>query len=271
MGFPRYQPVPRVVFDGVERGLAVLDPYSCCLLPEWREYFELSAAGEIQPNLIDYDQAIKDQGQHNACGGYSSSYLVETSHLIRTGGEDFVSLSPTYLYSKCNGGQDNGVVLSDLLEAGKKFGCAPVAYFPESALFVGQGSPEADRQAARFRLEEAYVLRTAAELLAAIARDMPCLMGVQVGSGFVSGQIDAEGISPDLTDVVGGHALKVDEIYVSPRRGVCVGGPNSWGPRFGRNGRYRLPVASYLARRVDAFAVSSLIPDTAVDGQRIAA
>jgi hypothetical protein len=257
--------------DGVRRYLGCLPPHAVSGLPTFRDRFRTARYGQtqLQEIVLDYDLPILDQGQSQACGGYSASEALTMLHAMRSGGE-VVQLSPTYVYSKCNGGRDAGVAISDLLAAAKRYGDCEIALFPENCLYVGQGDPLADQCAQRYRLEEGFEIQNPMDILMSLAITLPVVMGIMVGDNF--GQVDAEGISPRPTNYRGGHALLANEVYYSDLKGWCIGGPNTWGSRFGRQGRYRVAISDYFADPrfgCNAFAVQSLIPDPDADGPHL--
>ena len=254
--------LPTVLHNGVERVLAALPPRGYNCLPEWRDRY--GAPGIAQNYRLDFDVPILDQGQSPACGGHAAASAAMLAHAFRTGGE-IIRLSPWWLWALCNGGDPrSGVVISDVLEALKAAGCSPDDDFPHGAYRPNQGGQAAAKAAFRFRAEEAYNLRSAQEIVSAIILDKPCVMGVQLGNNF--DQVDGDGVSPPPDVIRGGHALCVDEVFVSSRWGVCLGGPNSWGPTFGRDGRYRVPAGVYLSQGTNAFAIEALVPDPQSDG-----
>lgn len=269
---------PYIVFDGLKRYLPFLPDAGPELasfklgMPMWHQF-----RPQVQPHApvdtaklnwgrIEFDPAIADQGQTEACGGYSAHYAAEILEWVRSG--TVAGLSPTYLWSKCNRGNNQGVMLSDILAAGVKFGVAPLADFPATAWYEGQGSPQADAHAARYRWESGHVLQGAAQVLDALSHRRVVVIGVQVGQNLAA--VDGDGVSPPPQQIVGGHALCCKELFSSAKYGPCVGGPQSWGPNFGIAGKFRLPVSGYLDQPgLSAYALDSLAPDPLVDGPAV--
>lgn len=255
MGFPT------IAFDGHPRVLNVVPGVGDHDMPRFGEHFD-ARQGSYADCDLEFGIPIEDQARTSACGGYATGGALELLHAVETMGE-VVRLSRTYVYSKVNGGQDQGSTIEALLMAAKQFGCCPYNLFPGNCLFQGQGDPRADEGAQGFRLEEGYLLTSADEVVAAISMGKPVVLGLMIGNNF--DQVDGDGVSPPPDRLRGGHALLAKRVFNSKKYGPCVGGPNSWGQSFGIKGNWLAPINPYLSStRLGAFALKGLVPDLLV-------
>src|ERR1700752_1717692 len=73
---------------------------------EWKEINRRDDVG---------DQFMIDQSQHGSCVGFSSAGALMELRLLD--GMTFQKLSGAFIYSKINGGRDDGAIISDGLTA----------------------------------------------------------------------------------------------------------------------------------------------------------
>ena len=223
----------------------------------WRKVHKIEAvkfSGPVYNFEVagDNSYVAESIGVHN-CTGQASASAATKARVIS--GQPLEDLSAHFVYGLINGGRDEGAVISDALVALKTYGIAPERVMPRGAMFRNQFPKEAFVEAKKNVIAEAYKLNSFDELCTALTLGFLVVSGILVDRDF--GDLDGEGIAPVAKMPIGGHALAQDELHYSARRQEwCPGGPNSWGTRFGMNGRYRL-VEAHWQRRMpfDAFAI----------------
>jgi hypothetical protein len=253
---------------GVPRVLAALPPRP------WQPIPRLAATAVVLPrsqwqeiDLADtYKPPLTDQGQTNSCTGHMAKTVCEVCWLQT--GRPLVPLSPTFAYALCNGGRDEGAVISDIVVELGNTGLPPEADCPEGVIFKRQIPQKAFQEAARFRLGRQHHVPSFDEIGTALTLGMP------VGAGFLLGQNfmrpGPDGVAPVPDRVIGGHALPL--LGLINRGGKwLVKFPNSWGRSWGLQGYGYLSeefinYSVEVTRRqwgadLDAFAAESLLPD----------
>lgn len=181
---------------------------------------------------------ICDQGQYGSCAGWAGAKADEATRVER--GLKRVKLSGAYLYSRTNGGRDNGSMLEDGQAALAKYGCATEATVPKSAIYRNRyDTRKADAEAAKYKAFEPQLLPTVHHLLSAAARRFICVVAIHAGSKY--DRQNSKGVS-GVDNGSGNHAVRVDGL-------AFIGGeitydqPGSWTTRWGQNGR------TYLTER----------------------
>lgn len=253
---------PLFVFDGTPRRLTLLPPSRrLYALPQFSDHYRAADPGKIPDCRVDTGLPIFDQGPHSSCGGFTAGEVTMALHALRGG--EFLRLSCTYPYAKANHGVDEGVDLGELVLGMKRWGTPPLDYFPESALFDGQGSPEADARAARFRWANPVQLANFTEAADWVSHGGLVVCGVAVCANFTA--VDADGVVPaPAGQLLGYHALMRDEVWRDRRGNLTLGGPNHWGTSYGVAGRMRLG-AEHFGTGMPLFGVRELVPDPLSD------
>lgn len=172
-------------------------------------------------------------GVHN-CGGQSG--VKALIYARATSGQSMVNLSPTFVYGLCNGGRDQGSVLSDIASALKEYGTCRIDQVPQNSIYRNQFPKEAFRTAKRYRAHETYRLRNWNEIMTATVLRLPVFYGIPVGSNVSN--LDGEGLMPLPNNQAGGHAMTGVGTKMSRRGYWMLDTENSWG-RWGlsKNGR----------------------------------
>jgi hypothetical protein len=231
-----------------------------CTLPAWvstaptfASRFAVLPRDQWQPFSIRHASGpILDQGSTSACSWFATCQAFW--HAWRLTGQPVPSggFSPTAGYARYNGGQDKGGAIQDALATLEAFGCCLADDVPNMAILLSQIPPEAWERARGYRCR-GLALNSLEELFAAATTGHPVVFGTNVGRNF--GQLDSEGVCPLPDSVLGGHALCADEARYSTRLGEWVlHGPNSWGRRWGNEGRFGVR-ASAVDLRYGAFVV----------------
>ena len=256
--------LPTLHAGGEERVLACLAPPEgrVCALPPFEMSLEARDYREV--DLRDgIDLPRRNQGRTGSCGGQSSATAFDLAFRL-SGQKRPASLFSAYgLYAACNGGKDGGVSLMDVLETLKDRGCPLEEDVPNGALFLPQIPTPAWEKAKRFRVAEAWELKSFADICTALTLRFPVVAGIVVGNNF--GTLDSTGTSP-LPDVeAGGHALAMVGLRKHPQHGWQARCQNSWGRAWGADGDSWLTEA-HFRRLLGAFAL--LCPfDDAGDGE----
>lgn len=219
------------------------------LMPlEFQQKKELAAALPVfgdagSPPLIPRDQwkptslgtvtpAIKDQDGVGACNAFATVITVEIARAAA--GLDYVELSPGYLYGSINGQRDQGSLLEDAIRWMTQHGTCTAATVPPIAWRRNQWPSAAATEAQHYRVLEWWWAPTTEHLVSGIMRGFAANIGVM---WYGADNPNADGWLPDRPrGQAGGHAIARDEVVFDGSR-WGVGGPNSWSPRWGKQGR----------------------------------
>jgi hypothetical protein len=232
--------IPWIQVNGDKRMLnARMDPVKMQALQKYgdhnptfpqSEWFELN-----RQNVYGSPEWILDQngvGQCVACG-----WVGALRRGRATIGASDVPLSSGFLYSLINGGQDQGAVISDGIDALKNVGTCTFATVGIKPFYTRQMPPGAREEAKRFRLADAYRCDTWEELVSALltGRFYP-VYGVMVGNNF--SRFDSNGVAGHDRGP-GNHCMMADGLRKLPDGRWVLDNVNSWSPTWGpfKNGR----------------------------------
>lgn len=215
---------------------------------------DLRKTGKLSP--------VYDQGDLGACTAFAiGKGLRETLSLMS--GASPKALSALYLYYKereLEGTveKDSGASLKDGMKALQDAGDCPDARMPyDQKAFKSAPTPEADREAAGFRIDGSLPLRGLPELKAKLAAGQPAVFGMTIYKSFMSKQVARTGLMPmpkDHEKQDGGHAVMVVG-YDDARQVLIV--KNSWGPKWGDQGFFYMPYAFVTSENVDEIFVAT--------------
>lgn len=176
---------------------------------------------------------IRNQKQRGSCNGFAAAGALTRARVRR--GLERVTLSGAYIYSRINGGRDQGSALDDGMKEVQQYGACTEELVGWDQVFRNQyDTAKADAEASRFRAFECYQTKTMLGLFTAVALGWDVVVAVHVGSHFET--LNSEGV-PKVDHGPGNHAVGADGL-------ICVSGNkpaltnfNSWGLTFGREGR----------------------------------
>lgn len=246
--------LPIIHAGGEDRILACLPPHGKHSLPKFRSRRPVRV--EKGFSLLKWIAEIYDQNGQGSCVGHGAIQGLYTSS--RSTGQNTPRLSPCFLYAQINGGQDQGAVVSDALEALKAGGTCTEATVGPKRIWKRDIPQHAYEEAKRFRIEEAFTLDNWNDILASLIRyKRPVVFGVEIGQDF---EPDAEGYIPERSGQGGGHCMVATGVDVRKSR-IHLEVVNSWGDRWGRAGVCYMP-QSYFNGYVDAFAILAAREDT---------
>lgn len=175
---------------------------------------------------------VQDQKSHGSCNGYAGSGSLQAARWLR-GIRDKLKLSGAYLYSKINGGQDNGSALEHGLRAIEKWGVAPADLVPWDQIYPREQPRNADQEAAKHKGFKCYAVQTRQGFRTAVAAGFPVIVAVHAGRNFQ--RLNSQGIA-GVDSGRGNHA-----VFVLGAK--LIGGTevydmqNSWNVRYGTSGR----------------------------------
>src|SRR5579872_465983 len=213
---------------------AMLKPYKASgnpVLPR-SEWFALSRRDQF--GGTDW---ILDQQQYGECVGGGGAGSLRRARVLG-GGKD-VKLSPGNLYSQINGGQDQGAVISDALDALMKNGVCTFATVGIDPIFSSQQPAAATQECTRFRVAEGYHCASFDELVSALLLipDAIAFYGYQVGSNFEN--FDKFGVAGHARGP-GNHCNGADGIALLNDGRWVLDDFNSWGYSWGPFGNGRV-------------------------------
>ncbi|TXH14011.1 MAG: hypothetical protein E6R03_10220 [Hyphomicrobiaceae bacterium] len=190
-----------------------------------------------------FQPVVEDQIDTSSCTGNASTAWKEFAYFRRTGRRPNFSRLLTYWGARSYRGwqnQDNGAFIRDCFRWMAEKGVALESFhqFKKENLFLAP-SAQVLEQAARHKVTDARrVERT--DVLKAIASGYPVVGGFTVYNDAVFGEAaQATGLirlPRDGERMSGGHAVLFS--WYDEALGL-VGGPNSWGTRWGRGNRIR--------------------------------
>jgi hypothetical protein len=256
MNFGIHAPSGLPTFEaaGEHRVLACLPPQpGRCQLPrfdrpiiprsDWREWM-----------LRDWCPDVYDQGPQGSCVGHGA--VIGFTVSFTRSGQKPRRFSPCFIYAQINNGADQGAIVSDSLEELKQTGVCLEATVGPRRIWKRDIPAGAYDEARRYRIEQAYQLRSFEEIVTATLLGFPVVYGIEIGSHF---QPDAEGYIPDRAGRGGGHCM----CGIGPKRRQgrwYLTTINSWSAQWGAGGYCHLP-ESYFDGYVDAFAVQAARED----------
>ena len=191
---------------------------------------------------------IKNQGRKSSCNAYACMGALKRARYRK--GLDAVELAPEYSYAMINGGKDQGSMLDDGMLTVSKIGMPKFGTVPYEAHTLDGLSMEQKRfaaqEAADFKYREAYKLPTGSirELwtaaCSALARGEMIVVAVHVGNSFMGTKRTSFSVC-GFDRGPGNHAVMCDDIIipngVSDIMDIKLDMVNSWGLRWGENGR----------------------------------
>ena len=202
----------------------------------------------------------KNQGSRGSCNGYAGARATEEARDVR--GAKLTLLSGEGLYAQINDGRDNGSGLQEGMEALVRTGVPPQEMVPHQEYRWSRISREAKEACSRFKIEEPLGVDTWQELCSGLAMGFVGVVAVHATNKF--SQVDGNGVA-GRSQGVGNHSVCVDDIvYIQGEPFVDM--PNSWGQRWGRNGRAYLNWDLHLSKP-NQYHDFYLIPTTTDDSE----
>lgn len=186
---------------------------------------------EIDRRELFGTDITEDQNGYNCCSAEAGTTALAKSCVLQ--GREYVRLSPALPYSLANGGRDAGSMIANILRALQDKGTCEFSTHGRTPFYRNQIPSTAWEQGKRWRVAEAYNADSFNEIASGIQRGFMAVYGIQVGKNF--GSLSASGIAPYVRGP-GNHAMSADGMKQ-------IGGKwyldnhNSWGNRYGQNGR----------------------------------
>lgn len=186
---------------------------------------------------------IADQGSAGSCNGWAGARALTRARIRR--GLSPVLLSGSYLYSLINGGRDNGSMLEDGMLTLQSRGCASDAVVSANEIYPSQyDRQKADHEASYYKAFECYAVETMEGLFTAAAIGFDLVVAVDVQSDF--SKLDVNGF-PHGGSGGGNHAVAADGM-IAVNGELALTAYNSWGPRWGQNGRMLLTWSRHFVK-----------------------
>jgi hypothetical protein len=255
--------LPYVEQDGEKRILARLPTpkgHAVFSVPTWDEGV---ASGEL-PDIpfkdvkpfsrVRTDVPILDQDGRGACLPHAWSEAVMISRAVS--GAPFVKLSPWFLYTLINGGRDAGSNAGDAYEALTSIGISPDADVPYATIRPRGYNQAAMTSAGRFKLRIAFQIKGFEQAVIAASLGYAVPFDLCAGAGF---DVDSDGICRVLRGF-NNHEVLAGEEYRIVKGRPYIGGRNSWGTRWGVEGRC-LWQPAHLDGSQETYAVEAVAED----------
>lgn len=205
--------------------------------------------------LANFLPPVHDQDGRGQCNASATCTAIETARFIA--GCKYVYLSAGDLYSRINGGRDQGSLLEDGLRAATEEGVATAASVP----YVWDGrryeSAAVKAERAKYRVTEAYVCPNFDAMASAVQQGFVIVHGLMWFDNF---RVDRDGWLPGRgAGGGGGHALcgyglaqKADGTWGIPTR-------NSWAEEWGVNGNCVIPESLFGRQIGGLWAVRAVV------------
>ena len=176
---------------------------------------------------------ICDQLSFGSCNGWAAAATYSRARYLRGVRDGVIRFSGSYVYSWINGNRDQGSMLSDSLDEIERRGVPPESLVPANRIYRSQMPSGADQIAAQHKGFKCYPVRSLPELRTALANRWPCVVAIHAGGNFQ--RLGSGGVL-GVDKGRGNHAVCVDDLRWSGGQWL-YDMPNSWGVRFGDNGR----------------------------------
>lgn len=209
--------------------------------------------------LTTFLPPVYDQDGIGQCASSSCCTVIETAAYLR--GIPYPKLSAGDLYSRVNGGRDNGSLLEDNIAEAMKNGVAPASMVPYVWDRRRHNTPEVVAARKKYRVAEAYWCPSFDAMVSAI------LQGYAVGHGlmwFNNFKPDADGWLPARGfGRAGGHALCGYGIETKADGTVGIVTRNSWSASWGVAGDCIIPESLFSGQIGGYYAVRVVTSPTA--------
>lgn len=237
-------------------------------------------------SLEKYEAPIMDQGSGtdgtSSCIGHGSAQAIFTSYAAAGSDLQFVP-SPKVIYdlarilnriSPMAGLQDNGAMPAFAIAALSGWGVTPIGALA-SGRFSDVTPDNVNVEPTLLELETSGLKLVTGEfrineqsdtfgeqISAAVSGSSgkaPCSVcfGAFVDSNFMAYDGNTPITTIDLRDPQGGgHWFVGDYFYTSIALGLVIGGPNSWGPAWGRTGHYEIAVSALQPATSDCYLMN---------------
>lgn len=200
---------------------------------------------------------IRNQRSHGSCNGFSTAGVLSRVRELR--GEPYVCLSGADAYSQMNGGQDNGSMLADAMDAVLPNGIAPEELVPWDKIYTGQISAAAKASRVRFKGFKAYAIDSEEELATALALGRICVIAVHADNGFMS--VDGDGISR-MGNGVGNHSVLLQDVGMLSDGTLWYDLGNSWDVSFCDGGYTKVTFNRQLRQTIQHHRFWALVSTT---------
>ena len=232
-----------IEFDGIRIPLGLLVPdvrpttfaaYSDSQVMLNRDEIQLILSDKrrrLARDMFGGSEWIKSQGNRGSCNGYAGAKALERVRVKE--GRKHIALSGEGLYAQINNGRDAGSMLDDGMEALMQNGVPPESMVPREEFLWSRISSEARQAMKQFKARKTFRADTNEELASGLAAGFVGVVAVHVGNDFTS--LDGDGrVRQSLGP--GNHAVCVDDVRIFNGK-YEYDMANSWGLRYGTNGR----------------------------------
>jgi hypothetical protein len=141
----------------------------------------------------------------------------------------------------------------------KTKGDAPLSLVPKNEIYPELQPANADAEAARYKADVIYAIKTIQGVWCALARDFDVVVAVMVGNRF--GNLDGNAVA-GFDHGAGNHCVHADGLYLVGSE-LTADGANSWDVTWGEQGRMGLQTKHFTEpfNYHTFYVVSSVIDD----------
>ncbi len=171
-----------------------------------------------------------NQHELGSCNGFAGAGGLGKTRFLR-GVQDELLFSGAYIYSKINGGRDEGSNLEDGWRIIEKVGVAPASLVPYNQIYPRLQPANADAEAAKYKGLNLFRLQTLQNLRTALCKGFMCIVAVHVGNQFMRVSRGISGIDAGI----GNHAILIQDLKWDSNRWL-YDHDGSWGLQYGDEG-----------------------------------
>lgn len=214
-----------------------------------QEIIAFLAEGQPMGRDLFGPELIANQRSHGSCQGYATARCLTRARMRNRQG-DPILFSGAFVYSRCNGGRDNGSTLAEGMKVISTEGACPEDLVPWNLIYPRQQPSNAAAEAAKNKGFECYALdgdgngTSELEIATAVALGYDIVVAVEANNAFM--QLDSRGV-PKSGNGTGNHATGVDGMKID-NGDLLFDMFNSWDVTYGADGRCYLTYDRHLAQ-----------------------
>jgi hypothetical protein len=247
-----------------ERKMGLIFPEGGKLKAKWNEFGASASVPLIDRakwrdvNYENFLPPVYDQDGIGQCASSSACTLLETGRAIA--GMPHVHFSAGDLYSRVNGGRDDGSMLEDNMAELVKNGACEASLVPYVWDHRSHNTPAVVANRAKYKVVEVYTCPTFDALVSALQQGF---VGQEGLLWYPNYKPDSSGWLPRGVGRPGGHALMAYGAVKNPHTGEWgILTRNSWSEGWGRHGNCVIPESAF-GRDIGGFWVIRAVTETA--------
>ncbi len=229
-------------------------------------------------SLEQYAPSAGDQGQQGSCVGWGSAYCAQTilHSVANRQNPEQLKFSPAFAYNQIGLEGCQGTYIDRAMDLLTEKGGVPFNKFPyDENTCTKQPDNYVLQEASQFKIKGANRLSVSGDdytcdvnaMRENLAHNAPVVIGMSVGGSFMQDMEGKEAWMPSNSDYnksgFGGHCMCIigyDDYKFEKDGGFLI--QNSWGPKWGKNGRAWISYSDFVQFANEAYGVYPM-PDKA--------